>query len=136
MMTRGILSRVPALIEALTHESLKDSDLFVRLSVTKAMSRSFFLALAKMGPEAMAAVPTLIDAFREEDEDVRYSAAEALAKIGPHTAVDLLAFHGRGDIGYGGEHDRLVAFRRPLPVPAHGQRVPAWHPRDACHGRS
>jgi HEAT repeat protein len=39
--------------------------------------------LGKIGPEANAAVPALIEAFRDEDKFVRRIAAEALANIGP-----------------------------------------------------
>ena len=47
-------------------------------------------ALGHIGPEARLAVPALIRAFQDDDEEVRGSAAEALVKIGPVSVSALI----------------------------------------------
>jgi len=47
-------------------------------------------ALGHIGPEARLAVPALIRAFQDDDEEVRGSAAEALFKIGPVSVSALI----------------------------------------------
>lgn len=47
-------------------------------------------ALASIGPKAESSIGALISAFRDDDEEVRGSAAEALIKIGPASVPALI----------------------------------------------
>ena len=49
------------------------------------------LALGGLGPEAAVAVPALVRALRDEDQEVRTSAAAALEKIGAPAIPQLVA---------------------------------------------
>ncbi|PYJ59115.1 MAG: hypothetical protein DME24_13910 [Verrucomicrobia bacterium] len=67
---------LPVLINALDN-ALDDKEPFVRAPVC--------LALSKFGPEAKAAVPSLLKAAEDEDPMVKKSALEALRNIDPNS---------------------------------------------------
>ncbi len=70
---------VPALIEALRIEALRDEDFYVRRQAAD--------ALVKIGD---VAVPALIETLRDEDDDVRRQAAGALGEIGDAAVPALI----------------------------------------------
>src|SRR5262245_58369601 len=53
--------------------------------------------LAEFGPDAAPAVPKLVKAIRESDEDVRLNAAITLGKIGKAAVAPLLELLGSQD---------------------------------------
>ena len=67
---------VPFLIEALKEKEIRAVVTFI---------------LGRIGPNAKAAVPALIEEIKDEDKNVRARAVEALGKIGPETMPTLLA---------------------------------------------
>lgn len=90
---------VPALVRALRHKAGEDDQVMLRWDAA--------MALATMGPSAVAAVPELEACLLDPKENVntQESAVEALVKIGPPAKASLTrardAFMGRGGLSPG-----------------------------------
>ena len=107
-----IKKALPHLIKALKHPDFQEGDWLVALGAERALTKvgapavpplikalkdkNFGIVgraastLGWIGPEASAAVPALTKVLTHDESEVRYSAAEALGKIGEQGAVPAL----------------------------------------------